>query len=101
MTGDPALSAHLEPGLKRFRLRSRDLEWRDIDGEMVGLDVEASHYLAANSSGTLVWKMLAQGATRGELVEGLVEGCQIDRETASRDVEAFLTELSARGLLED
>jgi hypothetical protein len=82
-----------------LKLREDALVWREIDGEVVAVDVDASTYLGANLSGTLLWRLLADGASRDELVDALVEGFGIDVDRARADTEAFLASLSARSLL--
>jgi hypothetical protein len=71
-----------------------------VEGQVVGLDMGASEYLAANRSGALIWPRLADGATPAELAERLMIAYGIDRATAERDVEDFLAILAARGLLD-
>jgi hypothetical protein len=87
--------------MKRLRLRGEGVAWREIDGEIVALDAPTSTYLAANRTGALLWQALAKGATDEDLVSRLVETFGIDAETARADVERFLGELAARGLLEE
>jgi hypothetical protein len=86
--------------MKELMLRRRAVDWREVNGEMIGLDAERSTYLAANPSGTLLWRALAAGATKGRLADLLVETYEIDPDTARRDVAAFLTALRQQGLLE-
>ncbi len=85
---------------RRLRLRATDLHWREIDGELVALDGRLSTYLAANSAGALLWQTLVEGATRDDLADTLVAAHGIDRERAVADVEAYVAELAAQGLLE-
>jgi Coenzyme PQQ synthesis protein D (PqqD) len=82
-----------------LRLRTEDLSWREIDDEVIAVDVETSTYLAANKAGTLLWRRLGTGATRHELAELLVETYGIEHELARADVEVFLGDLASRGLL--
>ena len=83
-----------------LRLRAEDLSWREIDDEVIAVDVETSTYLGANKAGTLLWRRLSEdGATRQELAELLVQTYGIELERASADVDAFLGELAAQGLL--
>jgi Coenzyme PQQ synthesis protein D (PqqD) len=86
--------------MNELRLRSDDLSWREIDGEIVAVDVASSAYLSSNPAGTLLWKMLAEGTTRESLATGLVDTFALDRRRAERDVETFLDNLAERGLLE-
>ena len=77
------------------------LQWREIEGEIVALDGETSQYVAANASAALLWHKLAEGTTRDELVEALVEAFGMNRERAATDIDAFLWRISARsGCLE-
>jgi hypothetical protein len=85
-----------------LRLREADLSWREIDGEVIAVDVEMSTYLGANKAGTLLWRRLADdGATRQELAELLVQTYGIEPDRAAADVDAFLAGLAAQGLLAD
>ena len=84
----------------RLRLRSGELSWREIDGEVVAIDVQTSTYFSANSSGAILCQMLSDGATHDELVERLTAAFGIDRERADADVSAFVGALQGRGLLE-
>jgi hypothetical protein len=82
-----------------LRLRDHDLTWREIDGEVVAVDVAKSAYLSSNPAGSLLWSMLASGARRDGLANRLVEAFGIDRARAESDVDAFLRALDERGLL--
>lgn len=83
-----------------LRLRQDAVEWKEIEGEIVALEAETSTYLSANSSGALIWRSLVRGATREQLAEQLVQRYGITPEVAGADVDAFIADLSARGLLE-
>lgn len=82
-----------------LRLRTADLPWREIDDEVIAVDVESSTYLGTNKAGTLLWRRLSDGATRQELVDLLVETYDIEPERALADTQAFLDDLAAQGLL--
>jgi hypothetical protein len=86
--------------VEELRLRADGVSWREVDGELVAVDVGSSTYLGANPSGTLLWQALAEGTTRDELVRMLVEAFGITDERAGTDVDTFLAMLSERGLLE-
>jgi hypothetical protein len=86
--------------MTQLKLRGEGLTWREIDDEVVALDIESATYVSANASGRLLWKALAGGATRERLVASLVEEFGIAAERAGADVDVFLADLEARGLLE-
>jgi hypothetical protein len=84
-----------------LRLREQGLNWREIDGEVVVLDIERSHYLNLNPTGCVLWLMLADGATELQLVEKLTEEFDVNEQTARGDVEAFIVSCRQNGLLAD
>lgn len=85
--------------MSELRLRAEALNWREVDGELVVVDTQASTYLAANPTGLLLWQALATGTTRDDLAARLVERYGIDAERAGADVDGFLETLRTRGLL--
>jgi hypothetical protein len=85
------------PGV--LRLRS-DTIWREADGEVLGLDHGLRNYVSANSAGSVLWKLLVEGATRDDLARALVAEYGIDAQRAASDVEVFLADLRANGFLE-
>ena len=84
---------------RRLHLPEGCVEWREIDGELVGLDTRNSTYFAVNPSGTLLWRRLADGTTREALVDTLRERYEISAESAERDVARFLETVRSCGLL--
>ncbi len=83
-----------------FRLRSEGLEWRQVEGEIIALDVATSRYLSVNRTGAVLWSDLATGASREDLVSRLVDEFGVDRETATEHLDAFLGSLAEENLLE-
>ena len=84
---------------RRFQLRDGELEWREVEGEIVALDLRASTYLSVNKAGTALWPHLTTGVSRDELVAVLTARFDIDAEAAGRDVDSFVGMLEEKGLL--
>ncbi len=82
-----------------IRLRGERIEWREVDGEIVLLDLDAATYFAVNGSGAVLWHDLARGTTRDALVRHLTERFALDSQSAERDVDAFLEDCRRNGLL--
>jgi Coenzyme PQQ synthesis protein D (PqqD) len=82
-----------------LRLRDADLDWREVEGELVALDLRESRYLAVNRTGRVLWAALAEGSSRDELVEQIAGEFGVERARAEADVDAFTAELESRGLL--
>jgi Coenzyme PQQ synthesis protein D (PqqD) len=87
-------------GAERLRLRSRDLTWLEVEGEIVALDLKESVYIAVNSSGAVLWPELSGGATRDQLVKRLRDEFGLERAAALHDVDSFLKALREQNLLE-
>ncbi len=84
---------------RQIRLRQDELEWREIEGEIVVLDLRRSTYLAVNRVGALLWPQLEAGTTRSALVQIVVDEFGLERAIAERDVDDFLQELGDQALL--
>ena len=85
---------------EQLKVRAGAVEWRQLDGEIVALDLRRSLYLGINPSGTALWQDLVEGATREELVERLRDDFGLSPEAAVADVDSFLDELAQHDLLE-
>jgi len=85
--------------MTRLMLRTDGLTWREIDGEIVALEGRRSLYLSANGSGGMLWRMLADGATRDELADALVASYGVDAGVAGTDTDRFLEQVRGAGLL--
>lgn len=84
-----------------LKLRDDRVRWREIDDDVVAVDIDRSTYLGTNGSGALLWLELAGGTTRERLVERLAQVYLIDAERARADVDNFLSTLDGQGLLEE
>jgi Coenzyme PQQ synthesis protein D (PqqD) len=87
--------------VKRYRLREDGLSWRQIEDEIVAVDVATSTYVSANDSGTVLWQALTQSATRDELATLLADRFDLEVDQAGADVDAFLAQLEAQGLVDE
>lgn len=84
-----------------LRLRSDAVEWREVGGEALLLDLRSSNYLVVNPSATVLWRRLAKGTTRDELVAALAEEYGLPVDQVAGDVDAFLADCKARELIEE
>ncbi|TQL69964.1 coenzyme PQQ synthesis protein D (PqqD) [Nocardioides albertanoniae] len=82
-----------------MKLDSQRITWREIDGELVILDLAASTYLTTNETGTALLKELVEERSTEELVEVLMSAFDVTSETAVADVRAFVEDLDRNGLL--
>jgi hypothetical protein len=82
-----------------MRLRETGVTWREIDGELVVLDLARSAYLTTNRTGTVLLRLLVEERSVDELATALVREFGISPETARSDVEVFVRQLEDKDLL--
>jgi hypothetical protein len=82
-----------------MRLREQDLVWREIDGEIVLLDLLSSKYLMINKTGSFLLQLLATEHDQQSLADALAERFGVTPEVAAADTAAFLAVLRDRRLL--
>jgi len=85
--------------MSEFRLRPEAVAWREVDGEVIALGLESSTYFGTNASGSVLWRRLAEGTNRAELIETLMTTFGLEEAQAQTDVDAFLDDLRKRDLL--
>ena len=76
------------------------VEWREVEGEIVALDLRTKTYLAVNRTGAVLWPALVAGGSRAELLAQLVASFGVPPEAAAGDLDGFLAELTEQNLLE-
>ncbi len=82
-----------------MRIRTENVTWQEIDGELVILDLQRSTYLTTNVVGAQLTKHLTEDRSLDDLVGLLVSTYGIDADTATRDAEAFVQQLASKDLL--
>lgn len=86
--------------MNAYRLRVSPAVRASISPDgLVLLDVQGGMLLASNPIGARVWELLEQQRTRAEIAGCLAADYDISYERAERDVEAFIADLAARGLV--
>jgi hypothetical protein len=80
-----------------------DVIWREVDGEVVLLNVSTGQYFGLDAVGSQVWILLQSMGAHGANLEtlcSLVKGeFEVDSDTAERDLTALLNDLIAQQLL--
>lgn len=56
--------------------------------------------ITLNDTGVFMWNILKNGATKEELVDKVINEYEIDRETASNDIDGFLEKLKSIDVFE-
>ena len=70
-----------------------------IDGEAVLVDLRSGTYFGLDEIGTAIWHRLRDVSTGAAIAEDLVRHYDVSIEQLCCDIERFLRELHARGLV--
>lgn len=57
--------------------------------------------MTLNGVGAFIWKLLEKGADREELIREVLAEYDIDKETASKDIDRYIIKLRAEKIIED
>lgn len=85
----------------QIKIDTENVLAREVEGEIVILDLTTQRYIGGNRSVTVLWPLLEAGASREQLITALIEKFSIERAEADRDIAAFLDSLEEFGLLAD
>ncbi|MCL7488337.1 MAG: PqqD family protein [Desulfobulbaceae bacterium] len=80
---------------------SDEVTWRDVDEEMIVLHLPTGKYYTFNNTGHLVWQQLAEGKDTSEITSQIMDKYEVDRETAIRDLSAFISGLKEHNLISE
>lgn len=72
----------------------------EVGDEKVVLQTKSGQYLGMNPVGAFIWDLLATPRLHTELVALVVGRYEVDTQTAQTDVDSFVAELAAAGLVE-
>ena len=72
---------------------------RRVDDDLVILDIPSGKYFELNDVGALLWERLDGTQSVEDLIDVVLAEYDVDRETASKDVEDLLGEMIRSGLV--
>jgi hypothetical protein len=91
--GDGVASSEL------LKLDADAIHWRELNGEVIAIDLRNNQYLTINPSGVLLWPLLARGATLEQLSAALLGRWSLDPQRAHQDADRFVAWLREQRLL--
>jgi Coenzyme PQQ synthesis protein D (PqqD) len=77
-----------------------DVVFRDLEGEMVLLDLRRGVYFSLDPLGTRIWHLLDEGRSLDEVVGSIVEEYDTTRQRFAADLLVFLASLREQGLVD-
>ena len=91
MYGNLALSTRLQipDGIAR----------RDLEGELVLLNLNSGIYFGLDPVGTRIWHLLETGQTLSQVLSLLLEEYDVTEAQGRQDLERFITQMREKGLI--
>jgi hypothetical protein len=75
------------------------IPWQMVDGRVVMLDLDSEHYYRLDEVGSRMWELLSTGGDVDAAYAHLLEEYEVDGEVLRADLEDFIEQLTAKGLL--
>lgn len=80
-------------------VRNKTLPSGEVDGELVALDLDKGDCFGLDKIGTEIWHLAADPIALQAIIETLVERYAVDEASCERDLQPFLADMVAAGLL--
>jgi hypothetical protein len=78
---------------------SPDLIWRLLDDNAVVVSPGVGEVRVFNQVGTVIWQLLVEENSPGEIEDYLVTHYEVSHERAKSDLQLFINDLTDRGVL--
>lgn len=78
-----------------------NIVWRDVDNEVVILDIESGNYFTLDGVGRMIWKHLADGNSIADTTEAVINEYDVSEENAKSDIEGLIEQLKEEKIIEE
>lgn len=73
---------------------------RQVEGDMVLLDLESGIYFALDPVGARIWELIADGTALGAVRDTMLEEFNVEADTLEGDIQALVSDLETRKLID-
>jgi hypothetical protein len=78
---------------------AEDVVFRELEGEIVILNLEKGEYFGVDDVGTRMWTLLAEGRSLRQVADIMVSEYDVRRETVAADLLRLAGEMISHGLI--
>jgi hypothetical protein len=79
---------------------SDNVVWRDLDGEIVILNLTSGVYFSVDGVGTRIWILMSEQVAPEEIVRQLIAEFEVEEAQLRSDMESLVKDLAGQGLIE-
>ena len=78
---------------------AENIAWRNVNDEIVILDLKSGEYFTLNDVAQCIWKSITDEKSVEEIKVKIIDEYDVSHEKADRDFEVFITGMIEQGLL--
>jgi hypothetical protein len=84
---------------KEVLKKSREVEWKEIEKQVLLFDLKSSNFYRFNRTGSFVWKNINGKNSFNDLLLKLVQSFEVTKTQAKKDLTEFIKELKEKQLV--
>ncbi len=81
-------------------LRNEDVVFRDLQGEMVLLNLKTGVYFGLDPVGTRIWHLIQEGRSLQEIRDAVMQEYDVTKDQCEQDLLRFVGQLRERELVD-
>lgn len=86
--------------MEKFIKRCDNIPYKELEGEVLLLNLKDGNYFGLNQTGMAIWKMLDGTKTRSDIVKALKKDFNLKEDTLKNHLNDFLKQLKKYSLIE-
>jgi Coenzyme PQQ synthesis protein D (PqqD) len=79
---------------------SENVMWRDLDGEIVILNLVSGIYFSVDGVGSRIWILMSEHVPNEEIIRTLISEFDVEETQLRSDMESLVRDLASQGLIE-
>lgn len=83
----------------KVEILDEDIVWRDLDGDIVILNLATGLYYGLEGAGNDIWRALAEHGSTEKALEALIAAYDVPRPQLERDLDTLVRDFADRGFL--
>ena len=92
--------------LNKVYRRNPNMVFREIAGELILVPIQRNaadtdSIFVLNETGAILWKLIDGTSSLNDIITGMLDEFEVDRETLSIDIIPYISDMVASGALEE
>jgi hypothetical protein len=83
----------------KVEILDADVVWRDLDGEIVILNLATGYYYGLEGAGNDIWRLLVEHGSTEKVVEVIANEYDVDTERLALDLHSLVQDLARKSIV--